>query len=108
MRNVLSKFMNLRSPIAAHRLIFFSLLIACGTPAKNDLPYRVVRINASEYKYEMPDTIDAGYDLVRLVNTGGLWHEACIFKFKNDTSTMADYIDSVKNGIDYPACSEDV
>jgi len=62
-------------------LFFIFGFILCN---KNRMPYTLVRINATEFKYQMPDTLASGYNLIRLINTGKLWHEAAIFKFAND------------------------
>jgi len=67
----------------------------------------LIRLVTTEYNYQMPDTINSGFHLWRLVNNGALWHEAVIFRFTNDTSSINDYVDEVKRGIDFPSFSLD-
>src|SRR5216110_787983 len=88
--------------------VILLLQFSCGNKkdehAQSDY---LIRLVASEYKYQMPDTISSGFHLWRLVNNGSLWHEAVIFRFTNDTSTINDYVDQVRKGIDFPSFAID-
>ena len=89
-------------------LLSLFLISSCNYANKKNDAYNVIRLIGTEFKYQMPDTIPAGYNLIRLINTGKVWHEAAIFKFINDTFSIQQYIDSVKKGIDFPSFAVDI
>jgi uncharacterized cupredoxin-like copper-binding protein len=92
------------------KLVLFSLfvLLGCNNNKSELSEYNLIRIEAHEFKYTMPDTITAGYNIFRLINHGNLIHEGLIFKFLNDSFSIAHYIDSVSAGIDFPSFSIDL
>jgi uncharacterized cupredoxin-like copper-binding protein len=92
------------------KLVFLSLFVLLGcNNNKSDLSkYNLIRIEAHEFKYTIPDTITEGYNIFRLINHGNLIHEGLIFKFLNDSFSIAHYIDSVSAGIDFPSFSIDL
>lgn len=87
-------------------LLFF--VLSCEHDEKKTSAYNLVRLTGTEFSYQMPDTIPAGYNLIRLINAGKVWHEAAIFRFISDTFAIQQYIDSVKRGIDFPSFAIDV
>jgi hypothetical protein len=89
-------------------LIILFFAVSCGHDEKKTSAYNLVRLIGTEFSYEMPDTIPAGYNLIRLINSGKVWHEAVLFRFINDTFSIRQYIDSVKRGIDFPPFAIDV
>jgi hypothetical protein len=65
-------------------LVILFFLFECRDGSKKQDAYTLVRINATEFKYEMP-------------------HEAAIFKFANDEFSIGGYVDSANTGIDFPS-----
>jgi uncharacterized cupredoxin-like copper-binding protein len=62
-----------------------------------------LRIEAFEYGYEHADTVPSGLTRVRLVNRGGEWHEALLARLADARAFAADYADSARAGVDFPA-----
>ena len=87
-------------------LLFF--VVSCKHDENKTSAYNLVRLIGTEFSYQMPDTISAGYNLIRLINSGRVWHEAAVFRFISDTFSIQRYIDSVKRGIDFPSFASDV
>jgi hypothetical protein len=92
--------------IVLSTVLFF--ILSCRQDDKKKSPYNLVRLIATEFRYQMPDTIPSGYNVLRLVNVGKLWHEAAIFRLVSDTFSIQQYIDTVKRGIDFPSFAIDV
>jgi uncharacterized cupredoxin-like copper-binding protein len=89
-------------------LVLIFVLFGCTKNESELSEYNVIRIEAHEFKFSMPDTIPAGYNVFRLINHGNLIHEGLIFRFTNDSFTIKSYIDSVTAGIDFPSFSLDL
>lgn len=87
-------------------MLFF--IVSCKHDDKKIFPYNVVRLLGTEFNYQVPDTLPAGYNLIRLVNTGNIWHEALIFRFINDSFSIQQYVDSANKGIDFPSFAIDI
>lgn len=97
--------------IQASFLKLFVLIVVLFGCTKNESElseYNIIRIEAHEFKFTMPDTISAGYNIFRLINHGNLIHEGLIFKFLNDSFSINNYIDSVSAGIDFPSFGIDL
>src|ERR1041385_4467182 len=88
--------------------ILLLFVVSCKHDDKKTTTYNLVRVIGTEFSYNMPDTIPAGYSLIRLINEGNVWHEAAIFRFISDTFSIQQYIDSVKRGMDFPSFAIDV
>jgi hypothetical protein len=89
-------------------LLSLFFIPSCNHADKKNDAYNVIRLIGTEFKYQMPDTIPAGYNLIRLINIGKIWHEAAIFKFISDTFSIQQYVDSANKGIDFPSCAVDI
>jgi hypothetical protein len=89
-------------------ILIVVVLFGCTKKESETSEYRIIRIEAHEFKFNMPDTISAGYNVFRLINHGNLIHEGLIFRFTNDSFTIKSYIDSVAAGIDFPSFSLDL
>lgn len=87
-------------------LLFF--IVSCTHDDKKTVAYNVIILKGTEFNYQMPDTVPAGYNLIRLINTGSIWHEALIFRFINDSFSIRQYVSSVEKGIDFPPCAIDI
>jgi hypothetical protein len=96
--------------VSYFKLLVFLLLVLfrCTQNESEISEYNVIRIEAHEFKFSMPDTISAGYNVFRLINHGNLIHEGLIFRFTNDSFTIKSYIDSVTAGVDFPSFSLDL
>lgn len=67
-----------------------------------------LRITASEYAFQMPDTIPAGLVHITVRNSGRDIHEAALERFTDTLGTAAAFVDSIRAHVDFPANVEDV
>lgn len=77
-----------------------------ATPAAAAEP-RVVTVTASDFAYQMPDTVEAGYTTFRLVNDGPDMHHVQLLRLDGD-HTLGDLLAAMKNPGPPPAWAHDV
>jgi len=91
--------------VAKATVLAFLILAACREPAVPDVP--LMRIAAHDYGYDMPARVPAGLVHLRLVNRGPDIHEAMVVHFTS-AGSAAQYVDSVRAHVDFPAFAEDL
>jgi hypothetical protein len=64
--------------------------VACAKPAPQAAGPTIVTITATDYAFNVPDTIPAGLTTMRLVNQGKELHQASLVRLK-DGKTIADF-----------------
>ena len=76
-------------------------------PAPRDQAPQVLRIEARDFAFTVPEQVRAGLVRVRLVNHGREWHEALVTRLADSVSTDA-YLASARAGDAFPAGAFDV
>jgi plastocyanin len=76
-------------------------LLACkgkeAAPPAAAAAENLLRVTASDYAFQAPDSIPAGVTTVRIVNQGPSFHHVQLVKL-NENKTMADFLDALKSG----------
>ncbi|HTM58191.1 MAG TPA: hypothetical protein VL123_07230 [Candidatus Udaeobacter sp.] len=75
-------------------------------PAQPTLP-PLMRVEAREYGFVMPESVTAGLTRIRIVNLGTMWHESMAIQMVDSTRRAADYIAAFPT-IDFPPFGRDL
>ena len=99
---------------SALRLAVLCLLPACSTSGSDATPESarpretpVLRLVATDMKFDAPTTIPAGLTRVRLVNQGQVWHAALVTRLP-DSANVEDYLAEAREGKSFPVSATDV
>jgi hypothetical protein len=87
-----ARFIIFASPLAAVVLTLACTEARDTATAQTAVPIPVVTIVTTDYAYEAPDTVPAGFTVFRLVNRGHEGHSAAIVRFEAGR-TLPEYLD---------------
>lgn len=89
-----------RSPLPASLVLCLAALTACRSkePAHPATPEAdLLRVTASDYAFEAPDSISAGVTTIRLINKGPSLHHVQLVRL-DQGKTLPDFLEALKGG----------
>ncbi|MEO8634047.1 MAG: hypothetical protein ABI587_02110 [Gemmatimonadales bacterium] len=78
-----------------------------GVACSPRLPARLLRLEAKDLRFSVPDQVPGGLVRVRLVNLDQVWHEASIVRLDGAEASLTAYVAAARAGVEYPAFAVD-